>query len=162
MIGAPTGGSLGISGQDEDRRVIARGAAFSAGQIMQFDLARSNAATTNATPGDPNSCLVNVVTVQTGGNKFGLLCAAMETIAQDRKGRARLRGLAKLYVVKSAGDIHVGDGLYAVAGQRYLTANPGAGDRLVAIAQENVTAPTTATLCNCLFDLINGVGTFVS
>ncbi len=153
---------FGFAPWNIDARCYARGGAFTAGQVGQLDLANTDEAVTNNKVGDPASGWANIVVPTATGIKAYPLAVALEAIADDAAGQWRAEGIVYAYVVKASGNIAKGEALYAVSGQRYLTADGSAGVRVQATAEEGATAPTTPTLIRVHLKASNGKGTFVS
>jgi len=148
--------SLGVSFVNEVVRVIVRGGARAAGDVVQFDLAQSDAAVTNNIPGDPASGLCNVVTPTAAGAAGRSILAVVkdQSIPDDGKGYVSIRGDVYAYCV---GAVSVGDPLYAQDGETDLTASGAPGDRAVAEALESV-AGVDRRLVRVRFDGVYGCG----
>ena len=63
-----------------------------------------------------------------------------------------LCGEVKALVKKNSGNIAEGDPLIAVGASKFLNADIGSANRIIAKCLENVTAPSTATLATVLFE----------
>ena len=146
MISTDVQTALGLLPVQQRVRVIMRGAAGSRGQVVQFDLARGNAATTSALVAESTSSLVNVAAPTAAGIKYGL-CAVLESdVAQNGKAWAIVRGRVYALCKKTSGSITYGDPLQMEASGTALQATLAANARVVAISLGTATTPTTATL----------------
>jgi hypothetical protein len=150
---------IGIGPGKYDARVFARGQAFALGDVVQFDLAQSDDATTNSIVGDPASGFANVILpTANGAAGRSVLAVCLEAIALGQKGRVRVRGQCP---VMCAGAVTVGDDLCAASGAEELSTSAGAGDRYIARAVETV-AGSSRRLVLCDFDGVYGFGSQVS
>lgn len=159
MITPHTQNGLGVGDVDYKARVIAR-AAFSRGHVAQFDLGNTDPDVTNNIPGDANSGFCNVITPRTGAAACCLGGVFLDDVVDNGKQFLMFVGTAYVYVKKASGSITKGEALGMVNGQKYLASEADlvAGDRFVAEALEAITTPTTATLCKCRINLVNGLG----
>jgi hypothetical protein len=162
MFTPATANSLGLGNHPIRARVIARGASFNRGDVVQFDLAQTNSATTNNLVGSDASGLVNVITPTTSGVQSGILAVCTQDISQNQRGYVVLRDVIEAFVIKSAGSIAVGDRLVAINASSDLDGTDAAGERWTAIAFEAATTPSTHIRKLVAFDGINGFGTKTS
>lgn len=159
MFTPATSNTLGLGAHPIKARVIARGASFVRGDIVMFDLANANAASTNNLVGSEASGLTNVIAPTTAGVRAGILAVCTQDIAQNTRGYVMLRDILEAYVFKGAGSIAVGDRLVAISASTNLDGDDAAGERWVAIAFEAATTPSTHIRKMVAFDGINGFGT---
>lgn len=157
----PTQAAIGFDTGTDKRRVIVRGGNKVRGDVVQHDLAMSDAATTNNRVADPNSGLVNVITPESGQLAHGLFCVLESDINDDQKGYALYSGFCTAYCIKASGDISPGDPLTVdTAGN--LTADGSLGHKIVAVYApldgSTLTAPSTRTLARVQFSGINPIG----
>ena len=152
-------GRLGLAVINEDTTIIMRGGNANAGDVLQFDLAQTDGNVTNNVPGHQSSGLVNVIAPTAGGVAGGsFLCFALVAINQDEAGLVRLTGIGSAFCIRASGSISPGDKLVATTSKN-LDGILADGERIMAIAQETVTTPTSRTLAVVLFDGIRGFGT---
>ncbi len=153
-------GRTGIVILNEDTQIIMRGGDAGQGDVLQFDLAQTNANVTNNVPGDMSSGFANVVAPTAGGVAGGsILCVALTAINQDEMGPVRLSGLVSAFTIDSSGNIVPGDKLVATTAKNLDNDTPTIGERFLAICQATVTTPSTRTLAVVLFDY-RGFGTY--
>lgn len=159
---------LGLSyGPDEDVTVYNRsGAALAEGDVVQFDLNQSQSETDAIIENDDGSILANVIdpVATASGVAIGagsMYAVAQEAIADNGKGRVRVRGRTQAYVIAASGSIAIGDPL-VIAASNNLDLIEAAGEPYHAIALEAVTTPTTRTLADVYFEGRHNFGTFVS
>lgn len=157
----PTQAALGFDSGTVRRRMIVRGGAKAAGDVVQNDLAMSDAATTNMNVADANSGLVNVITPESGQLASGLFSVMYEATPDDQKGYATFTGFATAYCIKASGNIEPGDPL-TVDTSGNLTADGSASHKIVAFYSpldgSTLTSPSTRTLARVWFNGINGIG----
>lgn len=152
--------SVGLTPLNQTFRVWARGQAFTKGQVAEFDIAQTNAAVTNNKGNDDASGLCNVVLPGSTALTHGFVGVFLENTSQNQKGMVRTDGYVEYcYVHKASGNIAVGDPLFPVSGQAYLSANASVGTRAVAKALETKLSPSTPTLCKVLISGIRGIFT---
>ncbi len=151
--------TVGLEGWQQKCRVVARGGNRAVGYVGMFDLANSDAAVTSNKSGVETSGLASIVApVDTGTElKFGLFCVCAEAISDDQVGNAVYKGRVKALCKVASGNITPGMPL-TVATDGTLTADVVAGDKVVGIALETITTPTSGTLCDVLFDGMYGAG----
>lgn len=159
MLTPATSNALGVGIHPIKARVIARGAAFTRGQVVQFDIDNANASSTTNIIGATTSGLVNVITPSTVGVRAGILAICNQDIAQNTSGYVYLRNLMEAYLIKSAGSIAIGDRLVAINASSDLDGTDDVGERWVAVAFEAATTPSTHIRKLVLFDGITGFGT---
>lgn len=157
----PTQAALGFDTGLVRRRVIARGGNRAAGDVLQLDLAKSDAATTNNNVADSASGLVNVITPATAMLKHGLFCIMETAVDDDQKGYGIFCGFATAYLIKSSGNIAPGDAL-VVDTSGNLTPDGAIGRKFVAVYApldgSTLTSPSTRTLARVWFNGVNGIG----
>lgn len=154
--------SLGFDTGLVRRRVIVRGGNKSAGDVVQLDLAQSDAATTDNNISATTSGLVNAITPESGMLDHGLFAVMEAATSDDQKGYGVFCGFANAFLIKSSGDIAAGDAL-CVDTSGNLTPDGALGRKFVAIYAPldgtTLTAPTTRTLGRVWFNGVNGIGT---
>lgn len=158
---SPTAAALGIDGPADRRRVIVRGGNRSKGDCLQFDLAQTDAATTNANVADPASSLVNVVTPATAMLAYGCFGMLLESTLDDQKGYVCIEGFCDAYCIKASGDINPGDPL-VVDTNGNLSADGTLGYKIVAyyapLDGSAMSAPSTRTIGRVYFSGVNPIG----
>ena len=156
MITTPTQGGVGYSTHNCDVRVVARGASFSKGNLVEFDMAASDANVDTHKFGREDSIFSNVITPTSTANEGGkILAVCLEDIAQNQKGKVRLCGTVEAIL---PGGEAVGDRL-AAAGSGVAFEGPSAGDRYIA----RVVGATVVGAYRLIdFDGLHGFGTKVS
>jgi len=135
--------------------------AFNAGEVGMFDLPRGSSNTTNDQVGSLNSSTVRVVAPTSGGIICGLLGVWQNDVAVGGRAKLLLRGETTAKVIKASGNVARADRLCATTA-KFLSPDHSAGDRVIAIAREPLTAPTTATSGLVWFDGVNGLSVFTS
>lgn len=152
--------SVGIMADNRKCFAIAR-AAFLRGNVGQFDIANSDASSTDNLVGSLTSGLVNVIAPAAGGISSGIVCLFLQDAAVGQRVKVLLRGRDSALCIKSAGNISRGDRLVATTAKN-LSPDHSAGDRIIARAVDAATAPSSATLIEVDFDGINGLGVYTS
>lgn len=155
MYDAPVGQSLGLSADSIIRRVILRGGSFVVGDVAMFDFGFSNAATTNFIVGDSASCMVNVVAPTAAGLKVYPHCIILTAGDDGQKVQALIRGDFDPYLIKASGNIAKGDMLVATTAKNLSPDHTG-GERVLAVAREALTAPSTRTRGSVSFNGLQG------
>lgn len=159
---------LGLSvGKPIDVQAYNRtGSSRAEGDVVQFDLNQSQGEVTSIDEGTSSSIYANFIQpvatasgVAIGaGSIYGVV---QETIADNAKGKVRVRGITNAFVIAASGSIAIGDPLVlATAYNADLV--EAAGEPYHAIALEAATTPTTRTKKKVLFEGIYNLGTFVS
>lgn len=138
MFNPAVQGPYGLSIAEERRRVIARGRAFSKGEVGQFDIGRDNAATTNTLEGDPNSCFTNVVAVTAAGAKRFPQVLFLEDVGQNQAGWALLSGVFD--EADLADTVAAGAALMASSANNKLNAAVDDGAKVLAVALEAISS----------------------
>ena len=160
MLTAAFSPSLGI--QPDNKIVFAIAAvAFNAGEVGQFDLAMSDAGTLTDIIGKSDSMFARLIKPTAGGIVCGIMGVWLQNVAAGQRGRVLLWGDVEAQLIKASGNIARGDQLIANTDGR-LTPDHSAGDRILAIALEPLTAPATATEARVLFNGVHGLGVFTS
>lgn len=131
-------------------RAIAR-ASGNAGDVLQFDLANSNGSVDNNTPNDKASGLANLIAPSAEGVKGLPCCIALTDYADGQEIPVLRRGVTDAFVIKSSGNIAVGD-LLAVDTSRNLSGLAAGGSAYRAVALEAKTGPSTRTTAKVFFD----------
>lgn len=160
MITGAFAASRGLQADNRIAFAIAR-VAFSAYEVGMFDIGWENAATTNDLVGDANSSLVNVIAPTAGGIVCGILGVWQQNVSAGHRGKILLYGETQCKIIKASGNVGRGDRLCATTG-KYLSTDHAAGDRVIAVAREPLTAPSSATLGLVFFNGINGLAQFVT
>lgn len=159
MILAPSSGAAGINPAKEESNCIPRSGAMAVGQVWQFDLARTSSYTTDNRLGSgPTSGFTNVVTPDSDGVTH--LPIGISTLAANQHafGRVALCGIVLAYVRRDSGNVTAGMPLYVKSGATYLTPDGSTGAMVRAKALDNVTTPTSPTLCRVLLSGLCGTG----
>lgn len=158
----PTQASLGFDTGLVKRRVIVRGGNKAAGDVVQLDLAQSDAATTDNAVSATTSGLVNVIAPESGMLDHGMFAVMEAATSDDQKGYGIFCGFATAYLIKGSGDIAAGDAL-CVTTAGNLSPDGALGRKFVAIYAPldgaTLSAPTTRTLGRVWFNGVNGIGT---
>jgi hypothetical protein len=132
-------------------KVTVRGGDTVTGQPMVFDLSNSDAAVDSNEPGSPSSGLRNVRVPASGDVNIGIVAITEKAVLDDKSDFLVTSGPCRCRVQKNSGNIAVGDPLYLSATNNYLDADsPGVAAKVVAIANQAVTGPSTATLANVI------------
>ena len=135
------------------------GGTLTKGYVAQFDLAKSQAETTNVIIGDPASVWANMVAVASATPGRGVAVLLDDSLADNALGNWYTGGVGYVQVQKNSGDIAVGDRLVLTTAG-YADADTSTGNVYIAIALEAVTGPSTATpaLCQLIVSpWVNGV-----
>lgn len=153
----PGGG--GLNPAPKTALVTKRGGDGSKGDLVALDLSNAVAGgeVTNNKVGDEKSGLRNVIAPVSDDLNHGVLAVLVENISDDKPGRAVFEGECYAYVQKNSGNIAKGDPLYAST-NGYLDADGVAGNKVVAIALEAKTGPSTAVLCRVGFSGVYALG----
>ena len=101
---------FGLRDEALDVLVVARGGNKARGDLVEFDFAQADAATSTVTLGLATSVWVNVVTPTSGGLKTGIHAICLEAIADDDYGWVRIVGRTEAKVKKSSGSDNVDTG----------------------------------------------------
>lgn len=151
--------AVGLEGWAQKCRVVKRGGAGVVGDVVMFDMAQSDSAVTSNQAGKPEGGVASVIKpVDSNGElKFAQFAILLEAAADDGEALAQYGGRCKAYVIKASGNIAAGDPL-GVDTNGNLTADTASGDKIVARAAEDVTAPASRTLADVLFDGIGLIG----
>ena len=138
------------------------------GDVVQLDTSKSQVETTGVAEGESSSIYANfVIPVAVfsgaaigGGGVYGVV---QETIADNAKGKIRLRGLTQAYIIAASGTVAVGAPL-VLATAYNCDLVPAAGEPYHAICTvvPSDTTPTSRTIGTVLFEGIGNFGTFVS
>lgn len=152
--------ALGVQPDPKTAYAVAR-VPFSAYEVGQFDIAREDAATLSAIIGSSDSIFTGVIKPTAAGAICGLLCVWLQDVVAGQRGRIMLWGATYAQLIKASGNIGRGDTL-TVNTDGVLSPDHTAGDRIVAVSLDPLTAPTTATEARVLFNGIHGMGQFVS
>jgi hypothetical protein len=152
--------SLGIQPAPLLAWAIAR-VAFNAYEVGQFDIARADASTVNDLTGHKGSIFAGVIKPTSGGIISGFLGVWQQNVSAGGRGRIMLWGKSTAKIIKASGDVARADQLVANT-DGYLSPDHAIGDRIIATALDPLTAPTTATEAEVLFNGIFGLGQFVS
>ena len=154
--------SLGFDTSLVRRRVIVRGGNKAAGDVVQLDLAQTDAATTDNNIAATTSGLVNAITPASGMLDHGLFAVMESAALDDQKGYGIFCGFATAYLIKASGDIAAGDAL-CVTTAGNLSPDGALGRKFVAVYAPldgaTLSAPTTRTLGLVWFNGVNGIGT---
>lgn len=134
---------------------------FSQYEIGQFDLAWADAGTLNDLIGDPNSSLNSVIAPTASGIICGILGIWQQSVSAGQRGRIMLVGESYAKVIKASGNVARSDRLCATTAKN-LSPDHSAGDRVIAVAREPLTAPAAATNGLVLFNGITGLAQFVT
>lgn len=138
--------------------VITHGA-YAAGSVMGLDFGMTYA--TTADVGSANSIWANVVEPNTTTITSGPLVVLEAAGTNGHRVPSLMKGRVRVLVLPSSLSIFIGDRLFAVDGEAYLTDEPSnGGERCVARALESVTS-ASATLVLCEFDGLHGLYTHV-
>jgi|SRR6185503_2893817 len=147
-----------------------RGGSKVLGQLVAFDLANSDAATTdNAMDGGDNSGFGNVIATRSNAIEeatgiFGVIegpgegsqASAGNTVADDRLAAVRMYGVTRALVLRASGSYAKHDPLYsdqsvAPTAMTIAPATVGEVHKQLATCLAVVTTPTTATLASVWF-----------
>lgn len=143
----------GIGYYPPKRTIIAynrSGATVNAGDVLALDLTQDNSEVTTTDLGKEDSVFANAQTPTIGDRRFGVIVAAMETIADNAKGRFLVEGVMDVFVIKASGNIAIGDELAANINGN-LDGASAAGYRYYGIALEAQTTPTSRVLSKVYF-----------
>lgn len=153
----PGGG--GFDPAPKTARVFKRGGDGVKGDLVALDLSNTLAGgeITNNTVGDEASGFRNVIAPVSDDLNHGCLAVLLENISDDKQGDVVWEGECYAYVQKNSGNIAKGDPLYAST-NGYLDADGAAGNKVVAIALEAKTAPSTKVLCRVGFSGVHALG----
>ena len=158
----PTQAALGYDCPLVRRRVIVRGGNKVLGDVVQLDLALTDAATTTNTVAATTSGFVNVVTPASAMLPHGLFGVLEENTNDDQKGYAVFEGFCFAYLIKSSGNIAPGDAL-CVTTAGTLSPDGALGRKYVAfycpLDGSTLSSPSTRTLARVWFSGLNGIGT---
>ena len=157
---------FGLRDEALDVLVVARGGDKARGDLVEFDFAQADAATSTVTLGLATSVWVNVVTPTAGGLKTGIHAICLEAIADDDYGRARIGGRAEAKVKKSSGANDVDTGAGVVGATDRTLDNVGVADYLylgLVLGTLSGATPLSADKMPVWFDgRTGGLGTFVT
>lgn len=159
MLTPAFGTSRGAQPQNVTVFAVAR-VAFNAYEVGQFDIAYDSADTLNDIIGDANGSLSGVIKPTAAGIICGALGLWQQSVGAGQIGKILLVGEAYGKQIKASGDISRMDQLCATT-DGYLSPDHTAGDRVIAMARENLTAPSAATVGMVLFEGIHGLAQFV-
>jgi len=144
------------------------GATFAYGDVVGFDMlaaASQQTETTSESPGGSGvSIFNNAIAPHAGSISYQPMGVCIEAagIADNARGKVRIWGICEAYVILNSGNVTVGMDLSATTAKN-LDGAPAAGERIVGIALELATTPTTRALIDVWFNGAGGgFGTFVS
>jgi hypothetical protein len=152
------GGGVGIFPTTIDATFYNRsGNTLDIGDVMQVDMMPTPATeSASVAPGGMGTSIwSNVDDPNAAGIKYGVLCVALESIADNAAGRFRICGIVDAFVIAAAGSVVIGDGLVATTGNN-CDLVLAADERIIAIALEAQTTPTTRTLSSVWFNGLPG------
>lgn len=142
-----------------------RGGSALAGDLYMQDFYASDGATSTAGPtslGTTTSIWSNVVPpsntdngleVECGGPAF---CVAQKAVADDTTALCTFHGFVEAFVLRSSGNVAIGDHLFPDTNKNLQSAaTTTAFAKIIGMAQEALTAPSTRTLSDVF---INGLG----
>jgi hypothetical protein len=154
-----TNGGLGISPSSRDVFAIA-GIPCVVGQVVEFDLASSNALVNTENQGSASSGMTVVVAPTATGIKYGRVHGiCLKAAATGTRVPVRLFGIQMTYVKRGDGTITVAKmRRLSVGTDGYLHADQsvGGGERIKGLALEAVADASAAVLVPVLFDGIRG------
>ena len=155
----------GLCPANWDVYVTKRGGAAAKGDVVMFDLANADTATTNNTLGGLASGWKNVIEPTTALEEKGIFAVALEAIADDAEGWVRVYGIVDAFChTEDTQDLAAGELMYLDVSVEVnaLTADlPASTDnnKYLAISLEaQTTDPTTPTLYSVWFNGVDGFG----
>jgi len=142
----PSGGGIDIP--QVVHNVRKRGGDGVIGQLCVLDLSNADAAVDNNSVGEADSGLRSVRVPVAGDQNAGVACVLTKAVTDDQDVDAVFVGRVKALVQKNSGNIAAGDPLYIGTSTALDADSPGVGKKIVAIALEAVTGPSSATLAD--------------
>ncbi len=142
----------GISPGTTDTTVIAR-TAVSKGDLLMFDMAASDSNVSSVEAGSVDSIYANVIAPTDPAFDSYFLCVALAAASSGASVQVRLEGhIDEAYVIKSSGNVAIGDSLYPDANKNLSANTASSGDRIIGFARAAVTGPSTRTLAKVYFN----------
>jgi hypothetical protein len=105
-----------------------------------------------------DSAFSNVIPPNAADQARGIGLVALEAIADNARGKFAVGGYQTAKVQKNSGNIAVLDPLVLSTAGNYLDADTAGGAKIVALALEAATGPSSATAIKVLFAGIHGLG----
>jgi len=133
------------------------GATLAIGDVFMFDQAKSQAESTSVQPADEGGTTIwsNVIAPTAAGLKSFIGGVAMESIADNAKGKALICGVFEVFVIKASGSVAIGDLLWADTAKNLNAAAAAVSNRFFGQALAAVTTPTVRVRALVYF---NGFG----
>ena len=162
LIGSHRASSLSVT-----RIRPCSGSTRAIGDVVQLDMNQSQSETDSIAFGDDGSVWANFIEPVATASGVGIGAGsyygvALESIADNAKGKIRMRGIVDAFVIASSGSIAIGDPL-VIAASYNLDLVEAAGEPYHAIALEAATTPTARVKKKVFFDgCACSMGTFVS
>lgn len=153
MTQMKTGVGLGLHMAGQKVKLTAH-AALELGDVIVVDM---TSGTTEKVPDTTAACGAGQVVSAT--QELGVMAVALEGVASGADGFFQITGLVDAYVIKSSGNVAIGDPLVAITGSQDLDGTTATGERVWAYAMEAATGPSTHTTIKVLLNGWGGFGT---
>jgi len=130
------------------------GATLAAGDVFMFDQAKSQAESVSVRPEDEGGTTIwsNVINPTAAGAELFRMGVAMESIADNARGKGLMFGLFDTFVIKGSGSIAIGDPLWADTAKNASANAAAAGVKFIGLANAAVTTPATRVRASVFFD----------